>query len=142
MNLSRSHIDVINQIYDNTGRRINQHTTLFQQALAKPTLSREQIIFWFHRFIKLNTKKLDQRRMLIDSFVNYGFLYDGRIAFTFNCKDGTKTINFTEPENSGLGPDIKALAAPKVHRNFDRITVDFFYARKPIDIRFSATSVT
>ena len=25
--------------------------------------------------------------------------------------------------------------APKVHRNFDRITVDFFYARKPLEIR-------
>ena len=24
---------------------------------------------------------------------------------------------------------------PEVHRNFDRITVDFFYARKPLEIR-------
>ena len=29
-------------------------------------------------------------------------------------------------------------APPKVHRNFDRITVDFFYARKPLEIRLSA----
>ena len=26
-------------------------------------------------------------------------------------------------------------APPEVHRNFDRITVDFFYARKPLEIR-------
>ena len=26
-------------------------------------------------------------------------------------------------------------APPKVRRNFDRITVDFFYARKPLEIR-------
>ena len=84
--------------------------------MAKPTLSREQIIFWVHRFRKLNTKKLDHRRRLIDSFVNAIFLYDDRITFTFNYKDGTKTINFTELEKSGLGSDINALAAPKPQR--------------------------
>jgi len=85
---------------------------IIKEEMAKPTLSREQIIFWFHRFRKLNSKKLDHRRRLIDSFVNAIFLYDDRITFTFNYKDGTKTINFTELEKSGLGSDINALAAP------------------------------
>ena len=87
---------------------------IIKEEMAKPTLSREQIIFWFHRFRKLNTKKLDHRRRLIDSFVNAIFLYDDRITFTFNYKDGTKTINFTELEKSGLGSDINALAAPSL----------------------------
>ena len=87
---------------------------IVKEEMAKPTLSREQIIFWFHRFRKLNTKRLDHRRRLIDSFVNAIFLYDDRITFTFNYKDGTKTINFTELEKSGLGSDINALAAPSV----------------------------
>ena len=86
---------------------------IIKEEMAKPTLSREQIIFWFHRFRKLNTRRLDHRRRLIDSFVNAIFLYDDRITFTFNYKDGTKTINFTELEKSGLGSDINALAAPK-----------------------------
>ena len=30
--------------------------------------------------------------------------------------------------------------APKFHRNFDRITVDFFYARKPLEIRLIGCS--
>ena len=85
---------------------------IIKEEMAKPTLSREQIIFWFHRFRKLNTKRLNHRRRLIDSFVNAIFLYDDRITFTFNYKDGTKTINFTELEKSGLGSDISALAAP------------------------------
>ena len=57
---------------------------IIKEEMAKPTLSREQIIFWFHRFRKLNTKRLDHRRRLIDSFVNDGFLYDDSITFTFN----------------------------------------------------------
>ena len=31
-------------------------------------------------------------------------------------KDGTKTINFTELEKSGLGSDVNALAAQKIVR--------------------------
>ena len=89
---------------------------IIKEEKAKPTLSREQIIFWFHRSRKLNTKRLDHRRRLIDSFVNAIFLYDDRITFTFNYKDGTKTINFTELEKSGLGSDITALAAPVTSR--------------------------
>lgn len=89
---------------------------IIKEELANPTLSREQIIFWFHRFRKLNTKRIDHRRRMIDSFVNAIFLYDDRIMFTFNYKDGTKTINFTELEKSGLGSDINALAAPEEDR--------------------------
>lgn len=85
---------------------------IIKEEMAKPTLSREQIIFWFHRFRKLNTKRLDHHRRLIDSFVNAIILYDDRITFTFNYKDGSKTITFAELEKSGLGSDINALAAP------------------------------
>ena len=85
---------------------------IVKEEMAKPMLSREQIVFWFHRFRKLDTKKLEHRRRLIDSFVNAIFLYDDRITFTFNYKDGSKTITFAELEKSGLGSDINALAAP------------------------------
>ena len=86
---------------------------MIKEEMTKPTLSREQIVFWFHRFRKFDTKKLEHRRRLIDSFVNAIFVYDDRITFTFNYKDGTKTITFAELEESGLGSDINALAAPK-----------------------------
>ena len=99
---------------------------IIKEEMAKPTLSREQIIFWFHRFRKLNTKRLDHRRRLIDSFVNAIFLYDDRITFTFNYKDGTKTINFTELEKSGLGSDINALAAPSSKTTYLKWFSDVF----------------
>ena len=61
---------------------------------------------------KYDTTKLVHRRRLIDSFVNAIYLYDDRITLVFNFKDGTKTITFAELEESGLGSDINALAAP------------------------------
>ena len=88
-------------------------TQIIKEEMTKPTLTREQVLFWFHRFRKLDTTKLEHRRRLIDSFVNAVFVYDDRITFTFNFKDGTKTITFAELEESGLGSDINALAAPE-----------------------------
>ncbi len=87
---------------------------IMKEEMARPTLTKGQIVFWFHRFRKLNTNKLEHRRRLIDSFVNVIVLYDDRITFTFNYKDGTKTITFTDLEKAGMGSDINALAAPRI----------------------------
>lgn len=81
-----------------------------KEEMAKPKLTKDQIIFWFHRFRKLDTDKLEHRRRLIDSFVNAIFLYDDRITFTFNYKNGSKTITFADLEKLGLSSDIKAIA--------------------------------
>lgn len=85
---------------------------IMKEELARPTLERDQIIFWFHRFRKLNPNKLEHRRRLINSFVNAIILYDDRFTFVGNYKDGTKTITFAELETAGLGSDFTALAVP------------------------------
>ena len=81
--------------------------------MAKPTLTKEQIIFWFHRFRKLNINKLEHRRRLINSFVNAIYLHDDKMIITFNYKNGTKTITFDDLEKSGLSSDLTAHALPK-----------------------------
>ena len=45
---------------------------------------------------------LEQRKRLIDSFVNAIYLYDDRIVLTFNYKDGTKHISLEEVKSSDL----------------------------------------
>ena len=102
-----------------------------REEMLKPTLSREQVLFWFHRFRKLDTKKLEHRRRLVDSFVNAVFVFDDHITITFNYKDGTQTVTFAELEESGLGSDIKSLAAPHYDSTIDTkvLTVlSFYYA--------------
>ncbi|MBQ7718042.1 MAG: recombinase family protein [Clostridia bacterium] len=85
---------------------------IIKEAMAKPTLTKEQIIFWVERFRKFNTKHLDHRRRLIDSFVNAIYLYDDKMIITFNYKDGTQTIPFEEIEKSEIGSDINSVGAP------------------------------
>lgn len=101
-----------------------------KEEMRRPTLTKEQIIFWFDRFRKLNTNKLEHRRRLIDSFINSVYLYDDRMVITFNYKDGSKTITLEEIENSAFGSDLTSLAAPNspinraVLRNLSTIEIE------------------
>ena len=96
-----------------------------KEEIAQPTLTREQILFWFHRLRKMDVKKIDHRRRLIDSFINSIYLFDDRMVITFNYKDGSKTITFEEIENTVNGSDLTAFGAPKFDADFDTICVFF-----------------
>ena len=55
--------------------------------------------------------------MLIDTFVNAVYLYDDKVVITFNYKDGSKTITFSEL-NAALagqhpGSDMNCSGAPR-----------------------------
>lgn len=86
------------------------------EKLAKPKITEEQMMFWLHRFRKLDVSKKEHRQMLIDTFVNAIYLYDDKMLITFNYKDGTKTITFDEATtalaNKDTGSDLDCLGAP------------------------------
>ena len=86
---------------------------IIKEEMSKPLLTKEQILFWFHRFRKYNTHRLDHKRRLIDSFINAIYLYDDKMVITFNYKDGSETLSLSEIENSGLCSDLSASALPK-----------------------------
>lgn len=87
------------------------------EKLAKPKVDEQFVRFWLHRFRKLDVRTKEHRKVLIDTFVNAIYLYDDKLILTFNYKDGTKTIEFsniteylTEQENSS---DLDCCGAPK-----------------------------
>ena len=86
--------------------------TFMKEEMSRPKLTREEILYWFYKFRKLNPKKLDHRRTLINNFVNSVFLFEDRMVITFNFKDGTETITFADLEKSALGSDFKVSGAP------------------------------
>jgi len=89
---------------------------ILQEEIQHPTITREQLIFWLHRFRKLDVTKYEHRQRLIDSFVNAIFLFDDKIVLTFNYKDGTKTISLDDIKSS----DIHANGSPSWTRTNDR----------------------
>lgn len=66
------------------------------EKLTKPKLDAEFITFWLHRFRKLDVSKKEHRKVLIDTFINAIYLFDDKVVLTFNYKDGTKTITFSD----------------------------------------------
>ena len=87
-----------------------------QEEIIKPPIDKDKILFWLYRFRKMDTTKLEHRKRLIDSFVNAIYLYDDKVVFTFNYKDGSKTITIEEIENSALSSDLTSFGAPQKAR--------------------------
>jgi len=84
---------------------------ILQEEMQKPLLTKEQIIFWFHRFRGIDITIREQRQRLIDFFINGVYLYDDCFVITFNYKDGTKTVMLEDIEKE-FGSDFSASGAP------------------------------
>jgi len=82
-----------------------------QEELQNPTLTKGQILFFLSKFRELDMTNPNHRQRLIDSFVNAVFLYDDKIVFTFNYKDGAGTLELKDLE----GSNIESLPAPNSH---------------------------
>ena len=69
---------------------------IIQEEMKHPLLSREDVTYWICRFRTLDVTRLEERRRLIDSFVNSVTIFDNCILVTFNYKEGSERINFNE----------------------------------------------
>ena len=86
---------------------------IMQEEMVKPPIVKDKIVFCLTRFHKLDTTNLEHRKRLVDSFINAIYLFNDRIVFTFNYKDGSRTITFDDIENLDLCSDLTSLGAPK-----------------------------
>ncbi len=77
--------------------------------MKHPLLSREDVTYWICRFRTLDVTRLEERRRLIDSFVNSVTIFDNCILVTFNYKEGSERINFNEIKSS----DLKSVEGPE-----------------------------
>ncbi len=107
-------------IFDSTKDRLAElerekselNVTIVQEHIKKPFLTKEQIRFGIEKFKQLDISSKEGKQRLIDGFINAIYLYDDKITFTFNYKDGTKTVFLSEINCTPSGSDIKCLAAP------------------------------
>lgn len=73
------------------------------EKISHPLLTRDEVVYWICRFRRLDMSVLEDRRRLVDSFVNSVTIYDGRIVITFNYKDGQKTLPISALKSSDTG---------------------------------------
>lgn len=99
---------------------------IIQEEIKKPMLSREDVTFWICRFRKLDVSKLDERRRLIDSFVNSVTIFDDHILITFNYKEGETRLDFKDIESS----DLQSVGGPRRSRFVCLLRLIFYIAER------------
>ena len=100
-------------------RKADIELQIIQEEMRHPMLTREDVTYWFCRYRMLDTKRLEERRRLIDGFVNSVIVYDDYIVITFNYKEGTTTVPFSKLDSS----DLSSVGGPNPEQRF--VVLDF-----------------
>ena len=90
------------------------NTSILEEELKKPVLTREWMRFWFEKFRKGDMRDMEHQRQIIDTFVNSVYVFDDRVVLNFNFTDDSKTISREEV----LGSSAVENAPPRVPRPF------------------------
>ncbi len=121
-------------------------TRLANEQLSKPPkISAEFMTFWLHRFRKLDVTKQSHRKMLIDTFINAIYLYDDKMLITFNYKDGTKKITFSDIQEASKrdasGSDLECSPAPQKKPSQDAMLAMAQAVKKPLWVVWRAVAL-
>ena len=88
------------------------NTSILEEELKKPVLTREWIRFWLEKFRKGDVGSTEHQRQIIDTFVNSVYVFDDRVVLNFNFTDDAKTVTREEVLGSSAVDN-----APLVKRN-------------------------
>ena len=83
-------------------QRQTLETSILQEQIEKPPITREQILFWFDHFRHGDPKDPAFQQQVIDCFVNAVYLFDDKIVLVFNYKEGDQLVTLEEVKSSIL----------------------------------------
>ncbi len=85
--------------------------SILQAELDRPKYSREDIIEWISRFKYGDPSNKEYQRQIIDIFLNSIYVFDDRLVFTYNYKNGTQTVSLADV-SAAFGSDLKSCTPP------------------------------
>ena len=88
--------------------------SITQTQIERPRYTKPQIVDWISRFKYGNVNDPNYQRQIIDTFINAIYVFDDKLAFTYNFHDGTETITLKEIE-AAFGSDLSQVAPPNGH---------------------------
>ena len=83
----------------------NLQSSILQAQLDRPKYTKEEIVSWILQFRGGNIEDKAYQKEIIDVFLNSIYVYEDRMVFTYNYRDGAETIRKEEIEaafRSGL----------------------------------------
>ena len=99
--------------------------SILQAELERPKYSREDIIEWISRFKYGDPSNKEYQRQIIDIFLNSIYVFDDRLVFTYNCKNGTQAVTLADV-SAAFGSDLKPRTPPLRRRGRHIVRGDFF----------------
>ena len=99
--------------------------------MKRPLRTEDELWAWFRYMRNFDLTRLDERRQLIDVFVNTVFLYNDRFLLTLNFGYGSKTVLFTDIPCS----DKVTCGRPKtkVRAKALPLVFDVYYGLEPLE---------
>lgn len=85
--------------------------SILQAQMARPRYTKEQVVSWISRFNYGNVDDPQYQKQIIDTFINSIYVFDDKLVFTYNFKDGTETITLAEIQ-AAFGSDLTQVAPP------------------------------
>lgn len=85
---------------------------ILQAQMQRPRYTKEQITSWIGRFKYGNTDDPQYQKQIIDTFINSIYVFDDKLVFTYNFKDGTEAITLKDIETA-FGSDLAQVAPPR-----------------------------
>ena len=92
---------------------------IYEAELQRPKFSKEYVVQWIKGFQYGDFNNKSYQRRVIDTFVNSVYVYDDRIVFNYNFKDGTVSLTNDEINNT-FGSFLETPAPPKQNRTLLR----------------------
>ena len=87
------------------------NTAITEAELQRPKFSKEFVVQWIKGFQYGDFDNKVYQRRVIDTFVNSVYVYDDRIVFNYNFKDGTVALSYDEINNA-FGSYLETPAPP------------------------------
>ena len=87
-------------------------TKIANEKIAKPVLTEKQVEFWLTQLGKNKLDTIEQKRRLIDAFLNSVVLYKDSAVITFNYKYGSRTVSLADIHNYS---DLESAGEPFKH---------------------------
>ena len=94
--------------------------SILQAELERPKYSREDIIEWISRFKYGDPDSKEYQRQIIDIFLNSIYVFDDKLVFTYNYKNGTQTVTLADV-SAAFGSDLQSQSPPNKSSSLVRV---------------------
>ena len=138
-------------------QRQQLETSILQEQIEKPPITREQILFWFDHFRHGDPKDPAFQQQVIDCFVNAVYLFDDKIVLVFNYKECDQLVTLEEVKSSILDDNASPKTLPQLrlrerfllpyeesnraaHRSAQKQSSGLFFSPREIPVRVRGES--